>query len=60
MTILSVVRTTESIVTQTEKVKKLGLTVIALTSDENSKLAQIADETIIVPGATKVNTGHLT
>ncbi|MDW4126540.1 6-phospho-3-hexuloisomerase [Staphylococcus saprophyticus] len=49
--------TTESIVTQTEKVKKLGLSVIALTSDGDSKLAQIADTSIIVPGATKVNTG---
>lgn len=49
--------TTESIVAQTEKVKKLGLNVIVLTSDVNSKLAQIADKTIIVPGATKVNTG---
>ncbi|WP_271399690.1 6-phospho-3-hexuloisomerase [Staphylococcus nepalensis] len=49
--------TTESIMTQTEKVKKIGANVIALTSDENSKLAQIADKTIIVPGATKVNTG---
>ncbi|MGO3049955.1 6-phospho-3-hexuloisomerase [Staphylococcus casei] len=49
--------TTESIVTQTEKVKKLGVHVIALTSDANSKLAQVADKSIIVPGATKVNTG---
>ncbi|WP_341636646.1 6-phospho-3-hexuloisomerase [Staphylococcus casei] len=49
--------TTESIVTQTEKVKKLGVHVIALTSDVNSKLAQVADKSIIVPGATKMNTG---
>ena len=49
--------TTESIVTQTEKVKKLGVHVIALTSDANSKLAQVADKSIIVPGATKMNTG---
>lgn len=49
--------TTESILTQTEKAKNLGLSVIALTSDAKSKLAQIADKTIIVPGATKVNTG---
>ncbi|MGW7926448.1 6-phospho-3-hexuloisomerase [Staphylococcus xylosus] len=48
---------TESIVNQTEKVKKLGLSVIVLTSDAKSKLAKIADKTIIVPGATKVNTG---
>ncbi|WP_437272115.1 6-phospho-3-hexuloisomerase [Staphylococcus succinus] len=49
--------TTESIVTQTEKVKKLGVHVIALTSYANSKLAQVADKSIIVPGATKMNTG---
>lgn len=48
---------TESIIKQTQKAKNLGLVIIALTSDENSPLANLADKNIIVPGATKANTG---
>ncbi|RIM60491.1 6-phospho-3-hexuloisomerase [Staphylococcus arlettae] len=48
---------TESIVTQTKKVKDEGLKIIVLTSDENSPLAKLADKLVIVPGATKANTG---
>lgn len=48
---------TESIVSQTKKVKKIGSQVVTLTSNENSSLARLADKNINVPGATKMNTG---
>ncbi|GEP19604.1 6-phospho-3-hexuloisomerase [Pediococcus argentinicus] len=49
--------TTKSIVADTEAAKKLGLQVIALTSEINSPLAKLADKVIIVPGATKTGSG---
>lgn len=49
--------TTKSIVADTEKAKQLGLKVLVLTSDATSPLAQLADDVIIVPGATKTGAG---
>lgn len=49
--------TTKGIVTETEAAKKIGLDIIVLTSDTNSKLAQLADSVIKVPGATKTGAG---
>lgn len=39
------------------KAKSLGVTIIGFTSDPNGKLAQTADVTVIVPGATKSGAG---
>lgn len=49
--------TTHSIVELAEKAHQQGVTVIALTSNGASKLAQLADHTIVVPGATKSGDG---
>lgn len=49
--------TTSSIISETKRAKKLGLTIIALTSEPASPLAELADCLIIVPGATKTGSG---
>lgn len=49
--------TTKGIVNDTKTAKKLGLDIVALTSDPESPLAQLADQVIIVPGATKTGAG---
>ncbi|MGX7024612.1 6-phospho-3-hexuloisomerase [Vagococcus hydrophili] len=49
--------TTKGILMETEVAKAKGLNIIVLTSDKESKLAQLADHTIIVPGATKTGAG---
>lgn len=49
--------TTKSIVTDTAAAKKLGLDILVLTSDPTSPLAQLADQVIVVPGATKTGAG---
>lgn len=49
--------TTKGIVADTEAAKKLGLDIVALTSDKESLLAKLADKVIIVPGATKTGAG---
>ncbi|MEG0628780.1 6-phospho-3-hexuloisomerase [Enterococcus viikkiensis] len=49
--------TTKGIVNDTKAAKKLGLDIVALTSDPESPLAQLADQVIIVPGATKTGAG---
>lgn len=49
--------TTKGIVTDTEAAKKLGLDIVALTSDPESPLAKLADKVIVVPGATKTGAG---
>ncbi|GAY72208.1 6-phospho-3-hexuloisomerase [Lentilactobacillus kosonis] len=48
---------TSSIVELSEKAKNNGVTVIGVTSSNNSPLAQLADQTLIVPGATKTGDG---
>lgn len=49
--------TTKGIVADTESAKKLGLDIVAITSDKESPLAKLADKVIIVPGATKTGAG---
>lgn len=49
--------TTKGIVADTQAAKKMGLDIIALTSDPKSPLAELADKTIVVPGATKTGAG---
>ncbi|HPR81978.1 MAG TPA: 6-phospho-3-hexuloisomerase [Enterococcus sp.] len=49
--------TTKGIITDTQVAKKLGLDIIALTSDATSPLAQLADCVIVIPGATKTGAG---
>lgn len=49
--------TTKGIVNDTEAAKKLGLDIVALTSDPESPLTQLADQVIVVPGATKTGAG---
>lgn len=49
--------TTSGILKDTETAKKLGLTILVITSDETSPLAQLADSCLIVPGATKTGAG---
>lgn len=49
--------TTKGIVADTEAAKKMGLSIIALTSDKESRLAKLADRVIVVPGATKTGAG---
>lgn len=49
--------TTKGIVADTEAAKKLGLDIVALTSDPESPLAKLADKVIVVPGATKTGAG---
>ncbi|GCF95007.1 6-phospho 3-hexuloisomerase [Enterococcus florum] len=49
--------TTKSIVADTEAAKKIGLDIVVLTSDPESPLAKMADQVIIVPGATKTGAG---
>ncbi|PWG00181.1 6-phospho-3-hexuloisomerase [Levilactobacillus bambusae] len=48
---------TSSVVETAEKAKKLGLAIVAFTSDPDSKLAKLADRLVIVPGATKTGAG---
>lgn len=50
--------TTKGVLAETEAAKKLGLSIIALTSDKNSPLGQLADWTIVVPGAIKTGLGE--
>ena len=49
--------TTKSIVADTQAAKKLGLDIVVLTSDAHSPLAELADQVIVVPGATKTGAG---
>lgn len=49
--------TTKRIVSDTEKAKQLGLDIVVLTSDIESPLAKLADQVIVVPGATKTGAG---
>lgn len=49
--------TTKSIVADTQAAKKLGLDVVVLTSAPHSPLAELADQVIVVPGATKTGAG---
>lgn len=49
--------TTHSIVELAAKAHEQGVTVLALTSNGQSQLAQLADQTIVVPGATKNGDG---
>ncbi|MCD2257472.1 6-phospho-3-hexuloisomerase [Agrilactobacillus fermenti] len=49
--------TTKGIVADTEAAKKLGLNIVAFTSAPESPLAQLADQVVIVPGATKTGAG---
>lgn len=49
--------TTKSIVADTEAAKKIGLKIVVLTSAGDSPLAKLADQVIIVPGATKTGAG---
>ncbi|ERL65047.1 6-phospho-3-hexuloisomerase [Schleiferilactobacillus shenzhenensis] len=49
--------TTKTIVADTEAAKKLGLNVVAFTSDPESPLAKLADAVVVVPGATKTGAG---
>ncbi|MGM0216309.1 6-phospho-3-hexuloisomerase [Enterococcus sp. AZ109] len=49
--------TTKSIVADTQAAKKLGLDIVVLTSDPTSPLAELADQVIVVPGATKTGAG---
>ncbi len=49
--------TTKSIVADTQAAKKLGLDIVVLTSDPASPLAELADQVIVVPGATKTGAG---
>lgn len=49
--------TTKGIVSDTEAAKKLGLNIVVITSDRDSALGKLADQVIIVPGATKTGAG---
>ncbi|EOT46630.1 MULTISPECIES: 6-phospho-3-hexuloisomerase [Enterococcus] len=49
--------TTSGILKETETAKKMGLTILAITSDPTSPLAILADTVLIVPGATKTGSG---
>jgi 6-phospho-3-hexuloisomerase len=49
--------TTSSVVSSAEKAKKQKATVIALTADTESKLAEIADHIIFIKAATKTDFG---
>lgn len=49
--------TTSGILKETETAKKMGLTILAITSDPTSPLATLADTVLIVPGATKTGSG---
>lgn len=49
--------TTKGIVSDTEKAKQLGLDIVVLTSNIESPLAKLADQVIVVPGATKTGSG---
>lgn len=49
--------TTSSVVELVEKAKENGVTIIGITSNGKSKLAQLTDEVIVVPGATKSGDG---
>lgn len=44
---------TKSVLEPTVNAKKIGVRVIGVTSNKDSQLATVADETIVVPGATK-------
>ena len=48
---------TSSIIELTEKAKQNGVEVIGVTSSNESPLAKLGDETLIVPGATKTGDG---
>ena len=49
--------TTSGILKETETAKKMGLTILAITSDPTSPLAILADTVLIVLGATKTGSG---
>lgn len=49
--------TTSGILKETETAKKMGLTILAITSNPTSPLAILADTVLIVPGATKTGSG---
>jgi 6-phospho-3-hexuloisomerase len=49
--------TTKGIVADTEAAKKLGLQIVAFTSNPESPLAKLADAVVVVPGATKTGSG---
>lgn len=48
---------TGSVLDPSKKAKNNGVKVVTLTSSEDSPLGQLADATIVVPGATKSGTG---
>lgn len=48
---------TKSIVELAEKAKDNGVTLIGVTSNKQSKLGELADKLIVVPGATKAGDG---
>ncbi|MDV5138391.1 6-phospho-3-hexuloisomerase [Enterococcus lactis] len=49
--------TTKGIVADTKAAKKIGLDIVVLTSEPESPLAKLANQVIIVPGATKTGAG---
>ncbi|MDI6878106.1 MAG: 6-phospho-3-hexuloisomerase [Desulfitobacteriaceae bacterium] len=49
---------TKFVVAKTEKAKAAGCRIIAVTSKKGSSLVRLADETIMVPGATKGDQGE--
>lgn len=49
--------TTKGIVADTKAAKKIGLDIVVLTSEPDSPLAKLANQVIIVPGATKTGAG---
>lgn len=49
--------TTKGIIADTKVAKEKGLSIVVLTSDCHSELAQLADCVIVVPGATKTGAG---
>lgn len=49
--------TTSMIVSLAEKAKQNGVTVLGITSNDESPLAKIADQRLIIPGATKTGAG---
>lgn len=49
--------TTSTLVSATEKSKKQNAAVVAITADENSKIASLADHTILIKAAVKTDFG---
>ncbi|WP_071131548.1 6-phospho-3-hexuloisomerase [Enterococcus timonensis] len=49
--------TTKGIVADTQAAQKIGLDIVVFTSEAKSPLAQLANQVIIVPGATKTGSG---